>query len=153
MTTRRLPDARLALLQLRGCLVLSYVVEPAKKFEIVLDFPDRGAGSDRSFVHCRFHAVRRFTLEAATTSTFRLSSSWYQATPAPPHLEVDSLEVRAAPDRFGVWFRAPYGGLKFEYGSAEVRVRDTKVQRNDQRAIYRDLTSGDVVDFYKPFAG
>lgn len=147
-------DPRAMLSKLKECLLLGFSHHPELgRLALVLDYPEKGATADRTFVRCEFQGVRSYRREMGSDGNLAAAVDNFQARTLSRPVVVQS--IRDAPAEEGrhldLWFGVGFGGISFDYLSVAAQRRDALVETIEGDFMYRDAETHQIFDFYEPF--
>lgn len=146
-----------AVAELMECLVIGYAYQPRQaRFVFVSDFPRRPRGGDRSFLALEFSQVSTFERMPGVRSKLQHIGERYAASEDAAPLVVQAIRfVEATPPRRRIefWLGPAFGGLGFEFDAVEAKVREARAEQHADQVVYRDIVSGEALEFLNPFPG
>lgn len=150
-----LSDPQAALGRLAESLVISYVLDPvAATFTLVVDYPDRAPGAQRSFVALRFSGVRGFHRDPGNLAELQAFTDTYSVADSRRPIVIQHLCTTGDDSDRSVElsFGPNFGGVAFSYGAVAGFIRHARAEERNGDWIYRDAHTGESFDFARPFA-
>ncbi|WP_164008357.1 hypothetical protein [Pyxidicoccus trucidator] len=140
---------------LMECLLIQYKLHPeSSTFVIVSDYWEKPAEDCRSFIYIQFSGVEEFARERGLNRAAQAFVEEYRTRDVVGATVFQA--VKAFPEgeggtRVEFWFGPAFGGVSFKCREYSAWIRVARARQKGTDWEYRDVTTGDVVDFYNPF--
>ena len=146
------PDAAIA--ALRESLVFGYEHDRRRRrFIFISEFPLRPRGGDRAFLALVFRQVASFKRLVGTRAEDQRFVARYGLDERGRPKVVQSVTLRDTPAHrhIELWLGPEFGGVEFEFASADAMIREARVEERSGEFVYHDLASDEIFDCFAPF--
>jgi hypothetical protein len=151
----KIHDALAALRRLLECLLISYRYDAAEGvYFVILEYSERPAGVDRTFVRFQFEGVLNFRRIPGSFAELQRFTETYstRATRAATVVQKIDIDAQGSSIRIALGF-GDFGGVSFICSGITADTRNARAIRTGaDEWDYRDVDDGARMDFYDPFA-